>query len=148
MSSIWSPGSTTMASCVWSSPRIEQLHCNGPTGMTLWITKPLLLGRSALCRRLHGIHDRGSAVLAGKDRKSDRRNHEEDCAPGRQSRQCGCRAAGPKSRLASHAAKGRRNLSALAVLEQHDHDQNCANENVNHGNQIIEDHFLSKPFRN
>src|SRR5579864_6549943 len=37
MSSIWSPGSMTMASWVCSSPRMEQLHCSGPTGKILWI---------------------------------------------------------------------------------------------------------------
>src|SRR5262249_58154099 len=37
MSSIWSPGSITMASRVCSSPMIEQLHCRGPTGRILWI---------------------------------------------------------------------------------------------------------------
>src|SRR6266404_242415 len=36
-SSILSPGSMTMASCVVSSPMIEQLHCSGPTGRILWI---------------------------------------------------------------------------------------------------------------
>src|SRR5450759_928554 len=37
MSSMSSPGSMTMASCVVSSPMIEQLHCSGPTGRILWI---------------------------------------------------------------------------------------------------------------
>src|SRR6267143_2035905 len=32
-----SPGSTTSASCVTGSPMIEQLHCNIPTGMVIWI---------------------------------------------------------------------------------------------------------------
>src|ERR1035441_5550868 len=36
-SSISSPGSMTMASCVVSSPMTEQLHCSGPTGRILWI---------------------------------------------------------------------------------------------------------------
>src|ERR1700722_8845558 len=34
---ISSPGSTTMASRVCSSPKMEQLHCNGPTGRISWI---------------------------------------------------------------------------------------------------------------
>ena len=37
MSSILSPGSTTMASRVCSSPKIEQLHCSMPTGRISWI---------------------------------------------------------------------------------------------------------------
>src|ERR1700694_5432774 len=32
-----SPGSTTSASRVTGSPMIEQLHCNIPTGMVIWI---------------------------------------------------------------------------------------------------------------
>ena len=34
MRSVSSPGSTTIASCVVASPRIEQLHCSIPTGIT------------------------------------------------------------------------------------------------------------------
>src|SRR4051812_31129074 len=37
MLSISSPGSTTMASRVLSSPTIEQLHCSIPTGRISWI---------------------------------------------------------------------------------------------------------------
>src|SRR6266481_1247313 len=37
--SISSPGSMTMASYVCSSPMMEQLHCSGPTGMTLCIIR-------------------------------------------------------------------------------------------------------------
>src|SRR4051812_7764056 len=33
-----SPGSTTSASRVTGSPMIEQLHCNIPTGMVMWIS--------------------------------------------------------------------------------------------------------------
>src|SRR5262245_5242460 len=37
ISAMSSPGSMTMASRVASSPRIEQLHCNIPTGRISWI---------------------------------------------------------------------------------------------------------------
>ncbi len=42
-----SPGSITMASCVASSPMMEQLHCNGPTGMISWIMGIIVAGRNA-----------------------------------------------------------------------------------------------------
>src|SRR5579859_3121816 len=35
--SILSPGSITSASCVSSSPKMEQLHCSRPTGRISWI---------------------------------------------------------------------------------------------------------------
>src|SRR5260370_20029865 len=37
MLAISSPGSTTMASRVPSSPKMEQLHCSIPTGRISWI---------------------------------------------------------------------------------------------------------------
>ncbi len=37
-----SPGSTTIASRVTSSPKIEQLHCNCPTGNISWIISSIL----------------------------------------------------------------------------------------------------------
>jgi len=36
ISSISAPGSTTMHSRDFSSPRMEQLHCRGPSGITIW----------------------------------------------------------------------------------------------------------------
>src|SRR5215471_1498021 len=46
MLSISSPGSTTMASRVVSSPKIEQLHCNMPTGRISWIIRyPIVYSR-------------------------------------------------------------------------------------------------------
>src|SRR6185437_6778046 len=54
MSSIWSPGSITMASCVCSSPSTEQLHCSGPTGNTLWIIDKTIVEVMTLPGQIHG----------------------------------------------------------------------------------------------
>src|SRR5260370_9163453 len=48
-----SPGSTTSASRVSGSPMMEQLHCNIPTGMVIWINPSwaaLREGRPSLMR--------------------------------------------------------------------------------------------------
>src|SRR5437588_7074628 len=51
MSSIWSPGSITMASRDCSSPTMEQLHCSGPTAMISWITLLIYRADCAVCGR-------------------------------------------------------------------------------------------------
>ena len=40
----------TIASCVISSPMMEQLHCSGPTGKILWIILSLSLRKSEPAR--------------------------------------------------------------------------------------------------
>ena len=71
----------------------------------------------------------------GHDRKRDRGNHEDNGRPGRRLGQRGGGARRAEGGLASHAAKCRRNVAALAALQQHDNDQEEANDNVDNGDQ-------------
>src|SRR5215831_13661439 len=67
-SSMSSPGSTTMASRVVSSPMIEQLHSSGPTGRISWIIGQA--ARDEPCASKHGVGvgptpDQGAYFFAG-----------------------------------------------------------------------------------
>src|ERR1700678_1323678 len=61
MLDISSPGSTTMASQACSSPKMEQLHCSGPTGRISWIICILYWYARSFCELAtlasHRVHD-------------------------------------------------------------------------------------------
>src|ERR1035437_5049382 len=70
-----------------------------------------------------------------KNRKRDRREHEDDrgpgCRPGKD-RSCASRA---KRRLAALSAKSRGQVAALSALQQNDCNQKKTNDNVNQCDQ-------------
>src|SRR5260370_7298553 len=65
----WSAGSTTSASRVTGSPMIEQLHCNIPTGMVIWINPSvaaLRAGRPSLMKWSISSERKGFAAGAAQ----------------------------------------------------------------------------------
>src|SRR6185437_3738367 len=62
MASMSSPGSTTMASRVASSPKTEQLHCSIPTGRISWIIRPIVYSGHA--GHSHDHHALGAYFLS------------------------------------------------------------------------------------
>src|SRR6185437_3171935 len=152
-SSMSSPGSTTMASRVVSSPMIEQLHASGPTGRISWIIKQLATSdvprtrsrktiagrRNLLLRRLairgwglHILQHRSSTASARRQHgKRDGGQHKDNRAPGGSFGQHRRGASRSKSGLTAHSAKGGSNIAALSALQQHHNDQEQANDDVN-----------------
>ena len=73
--------------------------------------------------------------MAGEHCQRDGSQHEDDGAPGGNARKNGSGSARTKSGLAAHSAKGGSDVSALAVLQQHHHNEDGANDYVNDGDQ-------------
>src|SRR5215510_11818755 len=86
-------------------------------------------------------------VPGGQQSQRNRGNHEDDGTPGRDLGEQGSGAARAKGRLAAHAAKGGGNISALAVLQQHNDDQDHANDHMNGGEKNNEHAALKIPFK-
>jgi len=87
-------------------------------------------------RRFHSReHGRRPRSARRKNRKRDRREHENDCGPGRRPGKNRSRAPRAKRCLAALTAESRSQVAAFPALQQHDRNQKQANDNVNHYNQ-------------
>src|SRR5262249_843641 len=74
--------------------------------------------------------DRRSAGLRNQNRQRQRGNHEDDCRRCRGSLQDRTGAASAECGLTSAATKSSGPVGALALLQQHDKNQEDANNNV------------------
>ena len=105
-----------------------------------------LLRRSRGLRRTLGpLDSRQNGIRSwatspdGEDGERNRRHHKEHRRPGGRLGERRSRATGPECRLATHAAKGGRNITTLSTLQEHDDDQEKAHNDVygvNQTNQI------------
>ncbi len=94
----------------------------------------LSLDRLRLQTLQHGTR---AAALGGIDRQRDRRDHERHRRPcGGLGKSAG-RAARTERRLAALTAEGRRNVAALAALQQHDDDDEETDQDVNGYDQTV-----------
>lgn len=75
-------------------------------------------------------------MSAGIDRQGDGRDHERNCGPGSGSRKGAGRSPRAERGLASLPAESRGNVAALAALQQHDHDDEETNQDVNSGDEV------------
>src|SRR5438270_1367902 len=106
--------------------------------------KLLLFGRR---RGRRCIHYGRRAAVADKVGERYGGHHKDDGAPCGQAGKNRRRAARAKGRLAAHAAKGGGNVGALAVLQQHHHDQHHADKYVNQGNKSNQHSVSIRPFK-
>ena len=97
--------------------------------------------------RLNSIHHGGRSVHGGHIGQYHRGKHKDDGAPGGQAGKYGSCTAWTKGSLASHTPKGGSDIGALAVLQQHDHNQNRTNNHMNNGYQNTEHLFIKSPFK-
>src|SRR6202140_2882911 len=105
-------------------------------------------GRRGGCRwlrlRLRRFHSRkygrGPGSPRRKNRKRDRRDHENDRGPSRRPGKNRSRAPRTKRCLAALAAESCSQVAALSALQQNDRDQKEADDNVNGCDQICDPH--------
>ena len=92
-------------------------------------------------RRFHSRkYGRGPGSPRRKNRKRDRRDHENDRGPSRRPGKNRSRAPRTKRRLAALAAESCSQVAALSALQQNDRDQKEADDNVNGCDQICDPH--------
>ena len=72
-------------------------------------------------------------MQTGHIRQPHGRQHEDNGAPRRQTGKHGGCAARAKGSLAAHSAKRGGDIGALAVLQQHHHNQYRTNNHMNNG---------------
>src|SRR5215813_10808473 len=77
----------------------------------------------------------------GVNRKCNRCQHKRHCGPGCRLRKRAGRTARSKCRLATLAAECGRNVTALAALQQYNHDDEKTNNNVNRVNEADNHEF-------
>jgi len=80
-------------------------------------------------------------MARSENRERDRSHHKDDSRPRSCARQSRGRAARSEGGLAAHATESRRNVAALAALQQHNDDEKQTNRDVNDRNQY--DHELN-----
>src|ERR1700675_946145 len=105
-------------------------------------------GRRGGCRwlrlRLRRFHSRkygrGPGSPRRKNRKRDRRDHENDRGPSRRPGKNRSRAPRTKRCLAALTAESCSQVAALSALQQNDRDQKEADDNVNGCDQICDPH--------
>src|SRR5258708_36495026 len=103
-------------------------------------------GRRGRCRwlRLRLFHSRkygrGPGSPRRKNRKRDRRDHENDRGPSRRPGKNRSRAPRTKRCLAALTAESCSQVAALSALQQNDRDQKEADDNVNGCDQICDPH--------
>src|SRR5579872_3706618 len=86
-------------------------------------------------------------VPGGQQSKRNGGEHEDNCAPGGDSGEQGGGAARTECGLAARAAEGGGNIRALAMLQQHNNDQDRAYKHMNRGeenNHVVVLEILSR----